>query len=158
LLGAGVSLRVKDVNEIVFEVTQEADGGYCAECLTESIFTQGDTWEELRTNDKEAVETFYFDARSPQVSACISCAMKFSRSDENPSLAAWNWSRRCAVVGDMKRSTRSVATLFCRRMNRLRIASLFLPIKALRVGTLNGTQRDVADHKGVDRQDLLDTL
>jgi hypothetical protein len=43
-------------------------------------------------------------------------------------------------------------------MNRLRIASLFLPIKALRVGTLNGTQRDVADHKGVDRQDLLDTL
>ena len=47
--------------EIVFEVTQEADGGFCAECLTESIFTQGDTWDELRVNVKEAVEAFYFD-------------------------------------------------------------------------------------------------
>jgi predicted RNase H-like HicB family nuclease len=27
----------------------------CAEYLTESIFTQGDTWEELRANVKEAV-------------------------------------------------------------------------------------------------------
>jgi hypothetical protein len=25
--------------ELVFEVVQESDGGYCAECLTESIFT-----------------------------------------------------------------------------------------------------------------------
>jgi len=33
--------------ELVFRVTQESDGGYCAECLTEGIFTQGDTWEEL---------------------------------------------------------------------------------------------------------------
>ena len=43
------------MNEIVFEVTQEADGGFCAECLTESIFTQGDTWEELRANVKSRV-------------------------------------------------------------------------------------------------------
>jgi hypothetical protein len=33
--------------ELVFEVFQESDAGYCAECLTESIFT-GDTWDELR--------------------------------------------------------------------------------------------------------------
>ena len=25
------------MTELVFEVVQEADGGYCAECLTESI-------------------------------------------------------------------------------------------------------------------------
>jgi len=49
------------VNEIVFEITQEADGGFCAEYLTESIFTQADTWDELRANVKEAVEAFYFD-------------------------------------------------------------------------------------------------
>jgi len=49
------------VNEIVFEITQEADGGFCAEGLTESIFTQADTWDELRANVKEAVEAFYFD-------------------------------------------------------------------------------------------------
>jgi hypothetical protein len=53
------------MNEIVFEITQEADGGFCAECLTESIFTQGDTWEELRANVKEAVEAFYFDSPKP---------------------------------------------------------------------------------------------
>jgi hypothetical protein len=53
------------VNEIVFEVTQESDGGFCAECLTESIFTQGDTWEELRANVKEAVGAFYYDCAKP---------------------------------------------------------------------------------------------
>lgn len=53
------------MNEIVFEITQEADGGFCAECLTESIFTQGDTWDELRANVKEAVEAFYFDLQRP---------------------------------------------------------------------------------------------
>ncbi len=59
------SLRFKEVNELVFEVTQESDGGFCAECLTESIFTQGDTWDELRANVKEAVEAFYFDRPKP---------------------------------------------------------------------------------------------
>ena len=34
--------------ELVFEVIQEADGGYCAECLTENIFTQAHTWDKLR--------------------------------------------------------------------------------------------------------------
>ena len=53
------------MNEIVFEVTQESDGGYSAECLTESIFTQGDTWDELRANVREAVEAYYFDRSKP---------------------------------------------------------------------------------------------
>ena len=53
------------MNEIVFEVTQEADGGFCAECLTESIFTQGDSWDALRANVKEAAEAFYFDGPKP---------------------------------------------------------------------------------------------
>jgi hypothetical protein len=65
LRDAMLSLRFKGVNEIVFEVTQEADGGYCAECLTESIFTQGDDWEELRANVKESVVAFYFDRPKP---------------------------------------------------------------------------------------------
>lgn len=53
------------MDEIVFEVSQEADGGYCAECLKESILTQGDTWDELRVNVREAVEAFYFDRPKP---------------------------------------------------------------------------------------------
>lgn len=47
------------MNELVFEVTQEGDGGFVAECLSEPIFTQADTWEELRTNVQEAVAAFY---------------------------------------------------------------------------------------------------
>jgi predicted RNase H-like HicB family nuclease len=54
------------ISELIFEVTQEADGGYCAECLTESIFTQGDTWDELRAMVKDAVETYFFDGPKPQ--------------------------------------------------------------------------------------------
>lgn len=44
---------------------QEADGGYCAECLTESIFTQADSWGELRRNVVEAKSAFYFDKAAP---------------------------------------------------------------------------------------------
>jgi hypothetical protein len=53
------------MSELVFEVTQEEDGGFAAECLTESIFTQGDTWAELRRNVQEAVEAFCFDCEPP---------------------------------------------------------------------------------------------
>ncbi len=53
------------MKEIIFEITQEADGGFVAECLTESIFTQGDTWEELRGQLKDAVEAYFFDQPKP---------------------------------------------------------------------------------------------
>ena len=53
------------MNELVFEVTQEADGGFVAECLTEAIFTQADTWEELRSNVREAVAAFFGDRDQP---------------------------------------------------------------------------------------------
>jgi len=53
------------MNEIVFEVTQEADGGFVAECLTEPIFTQADTWEQLREAIKDAVAGFFFDRPKP---------------------------------------------------------------------------------------------
>jgi hypothetical protein len=54
--------------ELIFEVTQEADGGYVAECLTESIVTEADSWEQLRQNVREVVAGYYFDApeRMPQ--------------------------------------------------------------------------------------------
>jgi hypothetical protein len=50
---------------IVFDVVQEADGGYIAEAIGESIFTEADSWDELRANVKEAVRAFYFDSVSP---------------------------------------------------------------------------------------------
>ncbi len=51
--------------EVVFEVTQDGDEGYIAECLTEAIVTQGDSWDELRQNVLEAVRAFFFDAEVP---------------------------------------------------------------------------------------------
>ena len=59
-------MATKTNNELIFEVTEEADGGYVAECLTESIVTEGDTWEELRANVKDAVEGYFFDGPKPQ--------------------------------------------------------------------------------------------
>jgi len=53
------------MNEIVFQVTQEGDGGFVAECLSEDIFTQGNTWDELRANIREAVAGYFFDTPKP---------------------------------------------------------------------------------------------
>ena len=53
--------------EIVFTVTQETDGGFVAECLTHDIFTQGNSWEELRANVREAVTGYFFDQPKPSV-------------------------------------------------------------------------------------------
>jgi predicted RNase H-like HicB family nuclease len=53
------------MNELVFEVTQEADGGYVAEALGEGVITQADTWEEFRENVREAVAAYFFDRPAP---------------------------------------------------------------------------------------------
>jgi len=52
--------------QLVFEAVQEADGGYCAECLTENIFAQGDTWDELRRNVIDATAAFFFVKPRPE--------------------------------------------------------------------------------------------
>jgi predicted RNase H-like HicB family nuclease len=54
------------MSELVFEVTQESDGGFVAEALGESIVTQGDSWEELRDNVREAVQAYFFDRPAPE--------------------------------------------------------------------------------------------
>ena len=52
--------------DLVFEVVQEGDGRYCAECLTENIFTEGDARDELRKHALEATDAFFFDRPRPQ--------------------------------------------------------------------------------------------
>lgn len=52
--------------EIVFSVTQEADGGYVAECLSHDIFTQGDTWEQVRADVQDAVAGYFFNQPKPK--------------------------------------------------------------------------------------------
>lgn len=51
--------------EILFDIIQEQDDGFVADCLNEKIVTQGDSWDELRNNVREAVGAFFFDSTPP---------------------------------------------------------------------------------------------
>ena len=45
--------------ELVFEIRDAAEGGLYARALGHSIFTEGDSWEELRANLLEAVSLHF---------------------------------------------------------------------------------------------------
>jgi hypothetical protein len=62
------------MSNLVFEITQESDGGFCAACLTESIFTQADTWDELHANVRGAVDAYFFDRPKPSAVRLIPIA------------------------------------------------------------------------------------
>jgi predicted RNase H-like HicB family nuclease len=41
--------------ELIFEVRDAEEGGYWARALGHAIFTEGETWDELRSNVREAI-------------------------------------------------------------------------------------------------------
>ena len=50
------------MSEIIFEIREdEADGGYTAAALGHSIFTEGETLDELRHQVREAVQCHFAD-------------------------------------------------------------------------------------------------
>jgi predicted RNase H-like HicB family nuclease len=48
--------------ELIFEIRDAEEGGFCARALGYAIFTEGETWEELRSNVLEAVGLHFEDA------------------------------------------------------------------------------------------------
>lgn len=46
-------------SELIFEILEAKEGGYCARALGAAIFTEADTWEELRANIRDAIECHY---------------------------------------------------------------------------------------------------
>lgn len=50
--------------EIVFIVEQDPDGGLTAHAVGASIFTQGDTPEQLRENVRDAVRCHFTDEQT----------------------------------------------------------------------------------------------
>ena len=48
--------------ELIFEIRDAEEGGYCARALGYSIFTEADTWEELRQNVLEATSLHFEDS------------------------------------------------------------------------------------------------
>ena len=62
---AWVTLKTM-ADELLFEVTQEEDGTYSACAIGESIFTQGDSWEELRAMTLDAVKCHFDEGAAPK--------------------------------------------------------------------------------------------
>lgn len=48
------------MTELIFLIEDDPSGGYNARALGYAIFTQGDTWDEVVANVREAAEV-YFD-------------------------------------------------------------------------------------------------
>jgi hypothetical protein len=52
-------LSYSRIMELIFEVRDAEEGGYCARALGHAIFTEADTWEQLRENVIEAVSLHF---------------------------------------------------------------------------------------------------
>jgi hypothetical protein len=50
--------------ELIFEVRDADEGGYCARALGHAIFTEADTWDELRANVLEVTSLHFEDEAS----------------------------------------------------------------------------------------------
>ena len=55
------------MNEVIFLVEDSAEGGYEARALGNSIFTEGETLEELKQNIREAVRCHFEEDSTPSI-------------------------------------------------------------------------------------------
>jgi hypothetical protein len=58
--------------EVIFRVEPAAEGGYTAQALGYSIYTEADTWGELKSAVQDAVQCHFEDE---QLRATICCAL-----------------------------------------------------------------------------------
>jgi hypothetical protein len=54
------------MRELIFNVTPDQEGGYCAVAVGENIFTQGDTWDDLREMVLDVTKLWYADSTPPE--------------------------------------------------------------------------------------------
>jgi hypothetical protein len=54
-------------SEVIFLVEESDEGGYQAKALGESIFTEADDLETLKSNVKEAVLTHFDEGKAPSI-------------------------------------------------------------------------------------------
>ncbi len=55
------------MNEIIFLIEDAPEGGFTARALSEAIFTEADTLDELRQNIREAVECHFDTGSGPKL-------------------------------------------------------------------------------------------
>jgi predicted RNase H-like HicB family nuclease len=53
--------------EVMFLVEEAPEGGWVARCLGESIFTEGDTIDEIKKSARDAVKCHFDRAEQPSV-------------------------------------------------------------------------------------------
>lgn len=55
------------MSEIIFIVEDSHEGGYTAKSLEHSIFTEGETLDELKENVKDAVKCHFDPGKMPRI-------------------------------------------------------------------------------------------
>jgi predicted RNase H-like HicB family nuclease len=55
------------MNEIIFLIEESVEGGYEARAMGHSIFTEGETYEEIKENIKEAVKCHFEEGEAPRI-------------------------------------------------------------------------------------------
>ncbi len=55
------------MNEIFFLVEEAIEGGYNARAIGESIYTEGDSLDELKANIREAVQCHFDEGKAPKI-------------------------------------------------------------------------------------------
>lgn len=55
------------MNELIFLIEEADEGGYVAKALGVSIFTQGETMDELKMMIKDAVKCYYDSDELPKI-------------------------------------------------------------------------------------------
>jgi hypothetical protein len=53
--------------EVLFLVEDAAEGGYVARALGHSIFTEADSWEELKRAVRDAVQCHFDEGEAPEL-------------------------------------------------------------------------------------------
>ena len=55
------------MNKIIFEITDAPEGGYTARALGAAIFTEADTFEQLREEVRDAVRCHFEEGQAPAI-------------------------------------------------------------------------------------------
>jgi hypothetical protein len=53
------------MRKLIFNVTPDQEGGFCAVAAGETIATQGETWNDLRYMVLDATKGYFFDSTPP---------------------------------------------------------------------------------------------
>jgi len=59
--------------ELIFEVRDAEEGGYCARALGHGIFTEAETWDKLRANVLETIGPFRRRPGAPEACTTALC-------------------------------------------------------------------------------------